>query len=125
MLLLRILLFVLVLTGCSKSESPPKKPSPAPEPTPEPIPSNSIRIAWITPSIRANGDPLSLSEIGGYKLYVTTNPFWIPPDPIDIPSTETNYTINNLSPGTYYFYFTTYDTNNDESDYASLSTTIN
>ncbi|MBB3168671.1 fibronectin type III domain-containing protein [Simiduia aestuariiviva] len=51
-------------------------PTPTPEPTPEPTPvpegpvsvSGPVTVNWNTPTLRENGDPLDLSELGGYEV---------------------------------------------------------
>jgi fibronectin type 3 domain-containing protein len=87
----------------------------------------SISLRWDTPSTKVDGNPLSLSEIDGYKIYVTTNSTVYPSQPVAniTDSTSINYTVNNLPAGTYYIYVTTYDMNGDESPFSDpVSTTI-
>jgi len=77
----------------------------------------SISIKWDVPSTKVNGDALSLSEIAGFKIYITTSSNFSPiqPNTTIIGTTDTDYIINNLASGKYYIYVTTYDVNGDES----------
>ncbi|MFV2058014.1 MAG: hypothetical protein ACC707_16230 [Thiohalomonadales bacterium] len=84
------------------------------------IGTKSISVGWEITETRVNGDLLKLSAIGGYKLYVTTNSSVIParPHTTITDASITSYTLNDLSPATYYIYLTTYDINGDESPYS-------
>lgn len=89
----------------------------------------SISISWDIPTHRASGTSTLLppDEIGGYKIYVSTNSNFIPSLPlVTISNGDTsNYVIRNLKSGTYTIYITTYDTSGDESEYSSgISKTI-
>lgn len=73
-------------------------------------------VSWVAPTTRANGDPLQLSELAGYRIYYGTAS-----DSLDQiveitdPST-TEEVIQGLEPGkTYYFAVTAYDTEGIES----------
>ncbi len=80
----------------------------------------SISVRWDIPMTKVNGDPLSLSEIAGFKIYVATNNNFTPslPHVTITNSTTSDYIINNLASGTYYIYITTYDINGEESPYS-------
>jgi uncharacterized protein YjdB len=75
----------------------------------------SATLTWDAPT--TNTDGTALSDLKGYKLrygtasgnYGTT---------IDV-SNVTTYTINNLSPGTYYLVVSAYNTAGTESDYSN------
>jgi len=85
-----------------------------------PIETKSISTTWDIPTTKVNGEPLSLSEIGGYKIYISTNNVF-PPSLPHVKITNgaiAEYTINNLPSGTYYIYITTFDVNGDESPYS-------
>lgn len=73
----------LLMTACDVSQQPatpaPSAPSSAPSsatPTPPPAPpaapaskTYKVQLTWTAPSTRANGKPLSLGEISGYRIY--------------------------------------------------------
>lgn len=87
----------------------------------------SISIGWNIPTERVNGDPIAMSEISGYKIYLSKNTSAIPSLPFAIITDNSlnEYTLNNLSSGTYYISVTTFDTNGDESPNSdSISKTI-
>ena len=63
---------------------PEPTPEPVPEPTPEPVPvpvtepgsgteTGAIDLTWTAPATRADGTPLSLAEISGYRIYYGTS----------------------------------------------------
>ena len=81
----------------------------------------SISVRWDIPTTRVNGDPISLSEISGFKIYVASNNNFTPslPNVTITDNTTTDFIINNLASGTYYIYITTYDVNGDESPYSN------
>ena len=106
-----VLLLVMVFSmGCSDT-------------TPPPIVSPSIGLLkWDVPTVRMDGSALSLSEIGGYRVYDSDNEYT--GFNLLIDTANTNYSIAHLVAGTYYFYVTTYDTAGDES-VASNIVTVN
>jgi len=76
---------------------------------------NFIHLSWTAPLEREDNQPISLSEIAGYKVYYGTekNAY---PHSIDIADGAANgHTIENLSSGIYYLTLTTYDTAGRES----------
>jgi hypothetical protein len=76
-------------------------------------------LAWVAPVARADGSALSLSEIGGYRVYYGTTEGDYP-NRIDIADGSADQlTLTDLPPGTYYFVVTTYDTAGRESEYSS------
>jgi hypothetical protein len=92
-----------------------------------PTGSKSIAVRWDIPASRVNGAVLSLSAIGGYKIFVTTDSNSIPQTPhttINDAST-TSLTLNDLSSATYYIYIITFDVNGDDSPYSdAISKTL-
>lgn len=77
-----------------------------------------ISLSWAAPSEREDNEPISLSEIAGYKIYYGTieNDY---PNSIDIDDGKAEaYTFTGFSTGTYYFVLTTFDTEGRESQYS-------
>lgn len=77
-----------------------------------------VSLSWAAPSERENNEPISLSEIAGYKIYYGTieNHY---PNSIDINDGKAEaYTFTGFSAGTYYFVLTTFDTQGRESQYS-------
>lgn len=77
----------------------------------------SISLKWDIPTTKVNGDPLSLSEIAGFKIYITTSTNFAPTQAnvTILGTTDTDHVIGNLASGKYYIFVTTYDVNGDES----------
>jgi hypothetical protein len=74
-----------------------------------------VSLSWTAPSQRENNEPISLSEIAGYKVYIgTSQSTYVSSINIENGSAD-SYTFRNLSSGTYYFALTTYDTAGRES----------
>jgi hypothetical protein len=84
----------------------------------EAVPSR-VTIAWTAPVAKADGSPLSLSEIGGYRVhYGTTEGEY--PNRIDVnDGSAVEVTINDLPLGSYYFVVTTYDVEGLESEFSA------
>ena len=82
---------------------------------------SSVTLAWDAPQTRANGTPLTPGGIAGYRIYYGTKEGDYPYH-IDLnDGTATQVTITDLSPETYYFVITTYDTNELESTYSLVT----
>ena len=92
---------------------------PTPEPTPEPAISD-VSLSWIAPSAREDDNPISLSEIAGYKIYYGTTQGNYNNSVNVNDSAAEGYTLNGLSSGTYYFAVTTKDTEGRESQFSSV-----
>ena len=79
-----------------------------------------VTIAWTAPVARADGSPLSLAEIGGYRVYYgsTEGDY---PNRLDVnDGSAVEVTLNNLPLGRYYFVVTTYDVTGRESEFSSV-----
>ncbi|MGB5472479.1 MAG: putative Ig domain-containing protein [Gammaproteobacteria bacterium] len=75
----------------------------------------SFNLSWTAPVARADGTPLSLVDIGGYRIYYGTSSGNYP-DTIDVSDgSAQSATVNNLPVGTYHIVMTTYDSNGLES----------
>lgn len=78
----------------------------------------SANISWDIPSVRENGDELSLSEIAGYEIvyHLVNDPVY---SVITIEDNNTSsHTINNLRAGNYEFMIAVFDTEGLYSDYS-------
>jgi hypothetical protein len=79
-----------------------------------------VTLSWTAPSTRSDGSPLSLSDIGGYRIYYgTTHASYN--SKLDVANgTAQSATLSNLVAGTsYYLVMTTYDTGGAESGYSA------
>lgn len=83
-------------------------------------PAGSTTLSWTAPVVRSDQSPLSLADIGGYRVYYGTAEGEYPYR-IDVnDGTAVEVVVNDLPTGTYYFVVTTYDTEGRESEYSSL-----
>jgi len=81
-------------------------------------PAGSFTLSWTAPVARSDGTPLSLAEIGGYKIRYG-NAAGSYPNIIDVSDgSAQSATVNNLPAGTYRVVMTSYDTNGMESAYS-------
>ena len=101
--------------------TPVPEPDPVPTPEPDPIPppqTYSATLSWTAPTSYSDGSPMSLSAIGGYKIYYgnTSHQYSNTIDVAD--GSAVSHTISDLSAGTYYFTVMTYDINGVTSTYA-------
>ena len=96
---------------------PDKECRPACEtPDPEPV----LNLSWAAPTTRLDGEPLTLSELDGYKIYYGTESDNLTPL-VDLnDSSVTSYALIDMDPGTYYFTVTAYDTSGLESGYSDI-----
>lgn len=83
-------------------------------------PNGSISLSWSAPTNYSDGSNLSLSDIGGYRVYMgtTTGNMALIADLSG--SSSTQYTINNLASGNYYIAIAVYDNNNVEGNNSSV-----
>ena len=83
-------------------------------------PASSTTLSWTAPVARSDQSPLSLADIGGYRVYYGTVEGEYPYR-IDVTDgTAVEVVINELPNGTYYFVVTTYDTEGRESEYSTV-----
>lgn len=115
---------LLVACGGSSSNDAGGTPPPAGNnPPPDPVTRN-IDLSWSAPVMRTDGSSASLSDIGGYKLYVGTVSGVYNPA-IDLGNT-TAHTLASMATGTYYLALSAYDTNALESARSSeFAVTVN
>ena len=88
----------------------------------EAISLGSATLSWTAPT--ENEDGTQLIDLAGYKLYWGTTPGTYPNSvTIDNP-TVTTYLVENLTPGTYEFVATSFNTSGVESRYSGAATKV-
>jgi hypothetical protein len=80
----------------------------------------SASLSWTAPSTRADNSYLPMTELQGYRIYYGTsaNDLSMLVDLND--STITNYSLNDLPAGTYFFSVTAYDLDGLESGLSNV-----
>jgi hypothetical protein len=79
----------------------------------------SFDLTWTAPASRADGTPLALSEIAGYRVYYGTSAGSYQ-NHVDITNgTLQSATLTGVPVGTYYVAMTTYDTSGLQSSYSA------
>jgi hypothetical protein len=87
-----------------------------------PVQTGSLTLQWTAPVTRADGTPLSLSDIDGYHIYYGASAGNYP-NRIDVTDgTAQAATITDMPVGPYYLVMTTYDVSGIESTYSSMAT---
>jgi hypothetical protein len=82
----------------------------------------SATLSWTAPT--QNEDGSALEDLAGYKLYWGTSS-GVYPNSVTIDTIgTTTYVVENLSPGTYEFVATAYNTSGVESRYSSPATKV-
>jgi len=87
-----------------------------------PVQTGSLTLQWTAPVTRADGTPLSLSELDGYHIYygATAGNY---PNRIDVADgTAQTATITDIPVGPYYLVMSTYDVSGLESAYSPMVT---
>ena len=90
---------------------------------PPPTGNGNATVSWSIPATRQSGTALTMSELGGYKIYygVTSTNLNTSVDVSD--PYQTSQQMTNLTTGTvYYFQVTAYDTAGAESQRSNLIT---
>ena len=78
-----------------------------------------VSLSWTAPAKREDNQPISLSDIAGYKVYYGTKEGDYNNN-VDVNDhTATGYTFKKFTAGTYYFVVTTYDVDGLESEYST------
>lgn len=76
-------------------------------------------LNWTAPTTRADGAPLSLADIEGFRIYYGTSAGNYP-NTVDINDGSAQAaTVNDIPTGTYHVVMTTYDTSGLESNYSA------
>ncbi len=79
-----------------------------------------VLLSWVAPSTRADGSYLPLTELEGYRIYYGTSPSNLNML-IDLNDDSiTEYSVDTLPSGNYYFSVTTYDVNGAESGFSNI-----
>jgi hypothetical protein len=84
-----------------------------------PVQNGSLSLSWVPPVSRADGSPLVLSDVGGYRIYYGTQSGNYPNMSDITDGTANSATVTGLVSGTYYVVMTTYDTGGLESAYSA------
>ena len=84
------------------------------------VTSTSATLTWVPPAIRADGSPMSLSELSGFRIYSGTdkNSLSLQVDIADAAATK--YKFSNLSPATYYYAVSAYDWDGNEGEISAI-----
>ncbi len=94
----------------TSSQAAPSSPAPSSQAA-----TGSATLSWTAPVARADGSPLSLADIEGYRIYYGTSTGNYP-NSVDInDGSAVQLTLNNLPVGTYHLVMTTYDVAGRES----------
>jgi hypothetical protein len=79
----------------------------------------SLMLSWAAPVARADGTPLSLADIDGFRIYYG-NAAGNYTHSVNVTDATTQQVIlKNLASGTYYIVMTTYDVDGRESGYST------
>lgn len=120
-----MLLLTTLLSGCgggggSSSSAIDSSSSIQPDLSPTGQDGGSATLTWVAPSTREDGSAFSLSQLGGYKIYVgTVDGNLVPAGTIDDP-TVTSYTVRNIQQGEYIFAVTAFDSAGIESGFSNM-----
>ncbi|NOR41763.1 MAG: hypothetical protein GQ572_00390 [Gammaproteobacteria bacterium] len=113
------LLFALQITACSNEDFAEKITDDISTENSNSSTRTDVNLSWSAPSARDNNEPISLSEIAGYKVYYGTEKRKYPKNINIKDGSATDYTLKNLAAGTYHIALTTYDTAGRESQYST------
>ena len=102
-------------SSTTPSSTTPSTPTPSSTTPSTPVATGSATINWTAPVARADGSPLSLADIEGYRIYYGSSAGDYP-NSVDIDDgTAVQLTLSNLPLGTYHLVMTTYDVAGRES----------
>jgi fibronectin type 3 domain-containing protein len=81
---------------------------------------DSVSLSWIPPTTRADGSTLQAHELAGYRIYMGTSSSSLQPL-LDLDDeTISQYTVEKLQSGEYYFAVSAYDTDGLESQLSQI-----
>ena len=75
-----------------------------------PAPIRQAQLSWSIPTTRANGTPLTPSELSGYEIYMLSESSGESTVFTVHDSLVSSYTVSNLNPGIYHFSMSAQDT---------------
>jgi len=78
----------------------------------------SLDLSWTAPVARADGTPLSLADINGYRIYYGSSDGNYPESVEISDGTAQSATVTGIPVGSYHVVMTTYDTDGRESNYS-------
>ncbi|MCU7934830.1 MAG: putative Ig domain-containing protein, partial [Candidatus Thiodiazotropha sp. (ex Dulcina madagascariensis)] len=81
----------------------------------------NIALSWVPPVTRTDGNPLDMSEIAGYKIYMGSSQDNLEPVMEYEDRTIQNHLFENIESGDYYFAVTAYDTDGIESGFSNVA----
>jgi len=100
-------------SGPTTSTAAALPPGSTPAPT-----SKTADVSWSAPTTNTNGS--ALTDLAGYRIYYGTSPSQLT-QKVDIPSAgATNYVVQGLTQGTWYFAVTSYTNTGLESGLSSV-----
>ena len=110
--ILALVLILSLLSACGGSSSTTSTGSTASQTVSS---GDSVNLSWTAPSTRSDGSALDLSELDGYRIYMGDSESSMVPITDISDQTLTQYTVNGLSAGSYYFAVSAFDTQGNES----------
>jgi hypothetical protein len=85
----------------------------------------SFSLSWTAPTTRSDGNPLSLADIDGFRIYYGETEGYYPNRADVVDGSAQSAVVENVPVGSYYVVMTTYDVNGLESGYSSaISKTV-
>lgn len=85
----------------------------------------SFSLNWTAPTTRSDGNPLSLADIDGFRIYYGETEGYYPNRADVVDGSAQSAVVSNIPVGSYYVVMTTYDVNGLESGYSSaISKTV-
>jgi hypothetical protein len=110
--ILALVIAVSLLGACGSNNA---TSSNSPAATQPPGTAASINLSWNPPVTRTDGSYLPVGDLAGFRVYMGTSSGNLTPY-IDLDSGDINeFTIKNLSSGSYYFAISAFDTDGQES----------
>jgi hypothetical protein len=83
------------------------------------VPTGSVTLGWTAPATRADGTPLSLADIDGFRIYYGESAGDYT-DSVEVADgTAQTVTVNDIPVGTYHVAITAFDVNGSESGFSS------
>jgi hypothetical protein len=110
-------IFTLILLSACGDDDPTSNTTTASQAS---TTTDTVNLSWVPPSARADGSYLSLSELSGYRLYMGTSTTNLAPLADLDGNSNTQYTVNDLPAGNYYFAVSALDIDGQESNYSAV-----